>query len=84
MVEENRETLKEEDLQKCVNNLPIFTKEKIMKKYRDKVIIAGGYIRDTINNDPIKDIDIFFKDPNIINEIVMYPRINSGAFLMQS
>jgi len=61
--------INKEDLELCIKKLPTTVKQ-ILQDYPNKCIVAGGYIRDTINEDKVSDIDIFFTDPSLVEEIL--------------
>lgn len=46
------------DLQWCLRRSPRAVLEA-MKRHGDKIIIAGGFIRSCVSNEPINDIDLF-------------------------
>lgn len=52
--------LDNQDLSFCVRRLPKKLKEiMISEDWKNKIFVAGGYIRSVIANEPINDIDIF-------------------------
>lgn len=53
--------LRPEDLKWCVRRLPKSLVDEA-HKYQQKIIIAGGFIRSCIANEPVSDIDLFVGD----------------------
>lgn len=56
------------DLNWCVRRLPWSVREMLKK---EKVIVAGGYIRACILNEPINDVDLFVGDKDKAKEIAL-------------
>jgi len=46
------------DMQKCLNRLPTEVYE-LLKRYPNELILAGGFIRSTLADERIRDIDLF-------------------------
>lgn len=58
------------DLNWCVRRLPWLLRET-MKKYGSQIVVAGGYIRACILNEPVNDIDLFVADKDFAKAVAL-------------
>jgi len=58
------------DLNWCVRRLP-YSLRSTLKKYGSQIIVAGGYIRACILNEPINDIDLFVSDKDFAKQVAL-------------
>ena len=58
------------DLNWCVRRLP-YSLRSTLKKYGAQIVVAGGYIRACILNEPINDIDLFVADKDFAKQVAL-------------
>ena len=58
------------DLNWCVRRLP-YSLRSTLEKYGAQIIVAGGYVRACILNEPINDIDLFVVDKDFAKQVAL-------------
>ena len=67
------------DLYWCLKRAPVPVLE-LMKKWGDKIICAGGFIRGCVANEPINDMDLFCPDAILAKNLANALHSSVGGF----